>query len=127
VKISTSNNDQLMAMAAMRYCLGRRSYIVGACLEWLRDVWDQLQPNTQQVMVRDIVEMLITTTANTPLDCDERGWEAFAEWAYPQLSEDQIQWLRGNVAWHHKPWPLKVGGPEDPACIETANLPQCGK
>ena len=35
-----SLNDQLMAMAAVRYCLGRSSYIVGACVEWVRENWE---------------------------------------------------------------------------------------
>ena len=36
IEITADTNDQLMAMAAHRYCLGRRSYIVGACIEWIQ-------------------------------------------------------------------------------------------
>jgi hypothetical protein len=48
-----------MVMAAHRYCLGRQSYIIPACLEWLRDHWKQFTKNTQMVMLRDTLEFLM--------------------------------------------------------------------
>ena len=34
--------DGLMAIAAFRYCLGRQTYIVGDCAEWLCEQWPSL-------------------------------------------------------------------------------------
>lgn len=51
-------DDQLMVLAAHRYCLGRQSYPVGSCLNWLRETWDQFEANTKFVVLRDTYEGL---------------------------------------------------------------------
>lgn len=97
-------NDQLMVMAAHRYCLGRRSYIVGACLEWLRATWEQFGRNTRRVMVRDTVEALMDKLAGSPSDA--AGGRDFAVFGFSRLSEDDQEWVRHAVAWEKKSWPL---------------------
>jgi hypothetical protein len=72
-----STNDQLMAIAMHRYCLGRRSYIVSSCIESLDLVWDQLTPETQQTIFRDTYEALERNEAG--MDCDRRAWTAFLQ------------------------------------------------
>jgi hypothetical protein len=47
---------ELMAIAAVRYCLGRQSYIVGDCVDWLIEVWPALQESTRFIIKRDINE-----------------------------------------------------------------------
>lgn len=79
MKITEGINDQLMCIAAHRYCLGRASYIVGSCLEWLRAHWDQFEPNTQAVILRDTKEALAQNRAG--MDIDVRGWQEFVAWA----------------------------------------------
>lgn len=49
--------DDLMAMAAVRYCLGRMSYIVSDCVEWLVFQWPHIKPECRKVIQRDIEEM----------------------------------------------------------------------
>jgi hypothetical protein len=73
--LTHSTNDQLMAIAMHRYCLGRSSYIVGAGIESLDAVWDQLTPETQAVILRDTREALERGEAG--MDIDMRGWQAF--------------------------------------------------
>lgn len=51
---SPYGRDDLMVLAAVRYCLGRMSYIVGDCCEWLPQVWPRLTPNMKTVIARDI-------------------------------------------------------------------------
>lgn len=78
MQVSFSTNDQLMVMAAHRYSLGRRSYIVGSCIEFLDEVWDQLKLNTQEVILRDTKEALAHSDrgdAGAPMDI--RAWEQF--------------------------------------------------
>jgi len=99
-------NDQLMATAAHRYCLGRASYIVPTCLEWIDDTWDQFDRNTQRVMVRDTIEFLMQYKARN--DYEEHGWKAFAERGFNSLPEEDQEWVRRNVAWRSEPWPLSV-------------------
>jgi hypothetical protein len=96
-------NDQLMSLAAFRYCLGRRSYIVGSCLEWLRDTWEQFEPNTKSVMVRDTIEALMDDNAGH--SCDVREWLEFAKFRIGQLTLDQQTWIRQQVSHKNKPFP----------------------
>lgn len=48
--------DDLMVIAAFRYCLGRRSYIVGACVAWILALWPKLTDNTTNLIVHEINE-----------------------------------------------------------------------
>ncbi len=97
MQLTEGTNDQLMAMAAMRYCLGRRSYIVGACHEWLREVWAQLTTNSQNVILRDIVEALRDDLAGDQLDMV--GWTHTARWMWESMASDQRTWVQGAVGW----------------------------
>jgi len=107
MKLDPNNlNDQLMAMAAHGYCLGRRSYIVGACLEWLCETWEQFSLNTRRVMVRDTIEALMDDLAGSPT-IDRPGWESFAHFGFSRLSQTDQAWVRQAVAYKDKPWPLK--------------------
>lgn len=75
--ITDSLNDQLMMMAAHRYCLGRSSYIVGAALDFFDQHWSQLTPHTQGIILRDIKEALDRGMAG--MDIDARGWQEFVK------------------------------------------------
>ena len=97
MQLTEGTNDQLMAMAAMRYCLGRRSYIVGACHEWLREVWPQLTTNSQNVILRDIVEALRDDLAGDQIDMV--GWTHTARWMWESMAADQRTWVQGAVGW----------------------------
>ena len=44
----TYGRDDLMAIAAVRYCLGSRNYIVSDCVDWLRWVWPTLRESARQ-------------------------------------------------------------------------------
>lgn len=92
--ITKSTTDQLMAMAAFRYCLGRQSYIVGACIEWIRDIWNQLDKNSQFVMLRDTIEALQRDKAGA--DMDKMGWHDLAKWMWAQIEPD----LHSNAMLH---------------------------
>ena len=46
----------LMAMAAFRYCLGRSTYIVGDCADWLIAQWPNIDPQQRAVILRDLEE-----------------------------------------------------------------------
>ena len=41
---------ELMVLAAFRYCLGRQTYIVNACADWLIDVWPILTHQNRGVI-----------------------------------------------------------------------------
>lgn len=76
--------DGLMAIAAHRYCMGRSTYIVGDCVDWLCAEWDKLPENVRKIIQRDTEEELKRDDearergdAFLPLghDCDRREWE----------------------------------------------------
>lgn len=77
--------DDLVAVAAVRYCLGRMTYIVGDCCEWLIQQWPNFKPNARLVIQKDIEEAFKhddfarknDNKTFLPLgsDCDRHEWE----------------------------------------------------
>lgn len=100
----SSHDGQLMVMAAHRYCLGRRTYIVGACCEWLRANWGEFEDQTKANIVRDtVLELMDDGGADI---CDIANWTSFARFAYDELSEEKQQWVKDAVSYKGKDWPL---------------------
>lgn len=81
--------DQLMVVAAVRYCLGRSNYIVGDCADWLLKVWPALDKSTQLIIARDVE------------DAFKRDAQDQAHGRLPALGMDidRIQWQRVRVLW----------------------------
>jgi hypothetical protein len=48
--------DDLMVLAAFRYCLGRQTYIVSDCVNWLLEILPRLTPPTLGILRRDLEE-----------------------------------------------------------------------
>lgn len=74
----------LMAIAAVRYCLGRQTYIVGDCADWLIAVWTRLSESARKTIQRDVAaefarddEARERNAAHKPLgaDFDRADWE----------------------------------------------------
>ena len=82
--------EQLMVTAAVRYCLGRQTYIVGSCADWLIEQWPAINERTRSVIKRDVEEAIkdddearATGSKYKPL-----GWDC-----------DREQWLRVRALW----------------------------
>jgi hypothetical protein len=99
-----NQNDQLMAMAAHRYCLGRQSYIVGACEEWLFATWKDISEGGRLVILRDTAQALMRGAAGSAYDAER--WLRFLEWGCAKLSPVELKNLKRDVAYIKKPWPL---------------------
>lgn len=69
--------DDLMATAAVRYCLGRMTYIVGDCADWLIEHWPNISSNARAVIQRDVEERF---------EQDDRNREACAKVCEGDLS-----------------------------------------
>ena len=74
----------LMAVAAVRYCIGRMSYIVGDCADWLIEVWPTISKSAHHLIKRDIEEAIIDDDNDRAdgrehkrlgMDCDREQWE----------------------------------------------------
>ena len=82
----------LMATAAVRYCLGRQSYIVGDCCDWLLQVWPRLQESTRKIIARDVEDAIRRDD-----EARERGsGDIFLPLG---MDMDRAEWLRVRVLW----------------------------
>lgn len=82
--------DDLMVIAAFRYCLGRSTYIVSDCVEWLLRIWPKLNENTKSIIKRDLEKtfqhddshLIKDNKSNYKMlgmDCDRQEWEKVRE------------------------------------------------
>ena len=78
-----SGHDHLMVIAATRGCLGRTTYVVGDCCDWLIKIWPLLSPSTQRIVRLDIEEAFERDDADREAgriykalgnDCDRHHW-----------------------------------------------------
>lgn len=47
-------SEGIMVLAAVRYCLGRQTYIVSDCVHFIYKIWPKLQPDLQALIEKDI-------------------------------------------------------------------------
>ena len=102
-----STNDHLMVMAAVRYCLGRKSYIVSSCIEFLNSHWDtQLQIADKRIIIRDIAEYL--QDYYRPDDTfDYTYWKTFGQSKYLLLPESEKKFIKDQMEYRNKPFPFE--------------------
>lgn len=101
-----NTDDQLMSMAAFRYCLGSRSYIVGSGVQWIRNTWAQFESNTKMVILRDIVVAVIDERAGSRCDIDE--WVSVARWGYSRLTEYEANYVQNSLVGKNDPDAVRV-------------------
>lgn len=89
-------NTQLMVMAAHRYCLGRMTYIVGACVEWMTANRRHFEANTVRVVLRDTIEAMLLHRAG--MECDVRQWRSLVELLWNEASTEDRTWVRRQVS-----------------------------
>lgn len=70
--------DEIMLGSAVRYALGRATYIVAATCDEVRRCWPELEINTREVIRRDVEEHLATVAVVAPMDIDVESWTALA-------------------------------------------------
>jgi len=76
--------NEVMVISAFRYCVGRQTYVVQACADWLISIWPMLGANTKAVIQFDLEkeferddEARRREENYKPLgwDCDRRDWD----------------------------------------------------
>lgn len=72
-------------ICAIRYCIGRRSYMPGLVTDWImKRCSGMLSPSTLSVVMRDIdeirQEMQSGGIRSLGDECDVRTWDKFCEW-----------------------------------------------
>lgn len=86
-----SGHDELMVVAAVRYSLGRMTYIVSDCADWLIKIWPMLSESTRKIIQRDLDEAFARDDQDRDagrdykalgMDCDREKWDRVRElWA----------------------------------------------
>jgi hypothetical protein len=71
--ISAWGRNDLMVTAAHRYCLGRTSYIVSECVEWLINIWPHICENAKERIVIETQGALEKNRAGD--NCDAFQWQ----------------------------------------------------
>ena len=82
-----------MLMSALRYALGRHSYVPGAVQDWITLHWDSLDSNTKAIIVRDVFEYLYRDYSfkndaqfmDVAGDYDNKEWQKFGIESYWKL------------------------------------------
>lgn len=85
-----SGHDHLMVIAAFRYCLGRMTYIVGDCADWLIKTWPLLSDQTKAIIKRDLEEAFARDDEDREAgrDCKALGHDC-----------DRSEWSRVRKLW----------------------------
>ncbi len=66
-----------MVTAAHRYCLGRRSYMVSDCVDWLIYHWHEFDEHARLRVINETKEALEKGWAGD--DCDIKEWKRLIE------------------------------------------------
>lgn len=80
----------LIASSAVRYCIGRMTYMPSVCADWLLSVWHLLPPSKQEIIKRDVEEAF---------DRDDRDRELNASYLALGWDCDRSQWERVRKLW----------------------------
>lgn len=80
----------MMAIAAVRYCLGRQSYIVSDCVDWLMGCWTSLNDRCRNVIARDIDEAFAH---------DDEARARGDKYRPLGMDMDRQQWERARALW----------------------------
>ena len=121
--------QDLMAIAACRYCLGRMTYIAGVCADWLVDKWPVLPPHSRALIRTELDraferddEDRATGASLKALgwDCDRKEWEKVrALWAGEQPPAQPCEPTPAELA-HRMKWLAREMGTVGSAMLTQA-------
>ena len=105
--------QDLMVIAAFRYCLGRMTYIAGVCADWLVDKWPDLPPHSRALIRTELDRAFAQDDEDRATgasfkalgwDCDRREWEKVrALWAGEQQPAQPCEPTPAELA-HRMRW-----------------------
>lgn len=80
-------NKLVSLMCAMRYALGRKTYVVECVTGELIENWDEFGDGDKKTMIAEIEDALSEDKAG--MDCDRKNWmEVLSNDAKQEVSED---------------------------------------
>lgn len=75
----------MVIIAAVRYCLGRHTYMPDTVTRWIMASVPQLPAEIAKILLRDINDQRRTGSLGD--DCDVETWERFESWLQGRLCE----------------------------------------
>lgn len=87
---------QTLAIQSLRYCMGRRTFAVIDCVEFLSRHWQDLTKHAKIIIIRDLDEALQWHEDDLKAgkeycylgdECDYQKWKSLREWINTQPSE----------------------------------------
>jgi hypothetical protein len=96
-KFKCDVNGGIMVVAALRYALGRHTYVPGAVQDWISQHWDNLDSKTRIVVVIDTFKHIYDEKTSPPLpgllilndQYDLSTWEKFGIDKYWKLDYNE--------------------------------------
>ncbi len=89
----------LMAMASFRYCLGRMTYIVNECVDWIIPNWDNFHPSIRVLIERELEDEFIRDDDMRQERADASGGDSYLPLGHDC---DRRQWERVRELWNKK-------------------------
>ncbi len=83
----TAINSEIV-FYAFRYCLGRQTYAVSTCADYLVAHWEELEGGDRKLMVKEIREAIANGRAGAT--CDVESWESVLRHAALKATEKNI-------------------------------------
>jgi len=87
-----SLNEGIVVTSAVRYALGRMTYVPDSIMNFCRDNWAEFDPNTRQVIMRDVLEWLADRFKFVESDKHDMAypddWRLFVSWCLDQNFEE---------------------------------------
>ena len=90
--INLWNEDQA-AVWAVRYNLGRMTYAVGSCVEWLIHIWPDLHEKARSIIQRDVEEAFVADDRDRARLKGESGYKRLG------MDMDRREWERVRKLW----------------------------
>ena len=103
-KFNCDVNGGIMVVSALRYALGRHTYVPGAVQDWISLHWDSLDSNTKCVVMRDVFEHIydekrskFASASGAIGQYDLSTWEKFGIKHYWELDYDERKSVDMNL------------------------------
>ncbi len=77
-----------VAISAVRYCIGRRTYAPSLVADWLRRVWRYLDRGTHSVIARDVQEAIRDYERHLPGGDLDDASDNLRQWSARSLGDD---------------------------------------
>lgn len=90
-RVADYGPDDIMVIAATRYCVGRKTYMVGYCSEWLVRLWPMLSERARIVIQRDMEDAFRRD--------DKARADGEADYKPLGMDMDRAEWEKVRALW----------------------------